>query len=548
VATTQRLSKASGRIEHEILSLAGEVVADLVPAALYEEALRNGEGLLAAHGPLITRTGRHTGRSPMDRYVVAEPSSEANVWWGPVNRRLSEETFAKLEGRIREHVLGRRLYARTGAVGAHPAYRHSVRVVTETAWHNLVGRQLFLRPIEGEETALPADFTIIHLPSFRADPADLGVRSETVIVLHLGRRLLFVGGTAYAGEMKKGLFTIMNYLLPDLDVLPMHCAANVGPQGDVALFFGLSGTGKTTLSTVPTRTLVGDDEHGWGDVGVFNFEGGCYAKLIRLAPESEPEIWQTTRRFGTIAENVMYDDVTREIDLASQAITENTRGAYPLDFLSNVSATGVAGPPKHVVLLAADAFGVLPPISRLTREQAVYHFLSGYTAKLAGTELGVQEPAATFSACFGAPFMPRHPGAYATMLGRRLATTGAQAWLVNTGWTGGPVGVGRRIAIHDTRAMIQAIFDGALDAAEFVSDPVFGLAVPRSCPGVPDGLLDPRSTWSDRGAYDRQAERLAAMFHANFETLVDQAPPDVSAGGPLAGREAAGDVTISREV
>jgi phosphoenolpyruvate carboxykinase (ATP) len=539
---------SGGGIERDILRLAGEIVADLPPAALVEEAIRNREGLLAAHGPLITRSGRHTGRSPLDRYVVAEPSSERDVWWGPVNRPMSEAQFERLEAAIRAHVAGSRLYARTGAVGADPAFRSSVRVVTETAWHNLFGHHLFLRPQDGESTDRPADFTVIDLPSFRADPEALGVRSETLIVLHLARRLLFVGGTAYAGEMKKGLFTVMNYLLPERDVLPMHCAANVGPEGDVALFFGLSGTGKTTLSTVPDRQLVGDDETGWGDRGVFNFEGGCYAKLIRLSPEAEPVIWARTREFGTVAENVVYDDATREIDLDSDAITENTRGGYPLTALSNVAPTGMAGQPSNVILLAADAFGVLPPVARLTVDQAVYHFLSGYTAKLAGTEVGVAEPSATFSACFGAPFMPRHPAVYAAMLRERLVSSGASAWLVNTGWTGGPVGAGHRIAIRDTRAMVGGILDGSLAAGPFRRDPVFGFDVPVACPGVDSALLDPRSTWSDAAAYDRQAATLAGMFHANFETLADQARPEDRAGAPLAGREEAAAVRVSREV
>jgi phosphoenolpyruvate carboxykinase (ATP) len=539
---------SGGGIEREILALAGEVVRDLPPAALVEAALANGEGLLAAHGPLITRSGRHTGRSPLDRYVVAEPSSEAAIWWGPVNRPMTEAQFERLEAAIRRHVAGSRLYARTGAVGADPLYRHSVRVITETAWHNLFGHHLFLRPQADERTDAPADFTVIDLPTFRADAADLGVRSETLIALHLGRRLLFVGGTAYAGEMKKGLFTVMNHLLPEQDVLPMHCAANVGPAGDVALFFGLSGTGKTTLSTVPSRTLVGDDEIGWGDRGVFNFEGGCYAKLIRLSPEAEPVIWARTQEFGTVAENVVYDDATREIDLESDAITENTRGGYPVTALTNVEPSGMAGQPSNVLLLAADAFGVLPPVSRLTVDQAVYHFLSGYTAKLAGTEVGVAEPAATFSACFGAPFMPRHPAVYAAMLRKRLVASGATAWLVNTGWTGGPYGVGHRIAISDTRAMVDGILDGTLSRGEFRRDLIFGLDVPVACPDVDPSLLDPRSTWSDPVAYERQAATLAGMFHANFDTLTDQARPEDRKGAPLAGRDQAAEVQISREV
>ena len=535
MATRSPAKPPTPRLERDGLSGAFEVMADLPVAALYEQAIRHEEGVISSCGPLVTRTVPHTGRSPNDKFVVSEPSSVDHVWWGPVNRPISEEQFAGLERRLIEHLRGRRVHVRHGFVGADPAHRRSLRVVTEYAWHSLFARHLFIRPTFEELERFEPDFTVYDIPSFTAIPEVDGTRGETVIALHLGRRLLLIGGTAYAGEMKKGIFTVMNYLLPGEGVLPMHCAANVGPAGDVALFFGLSGTGKTSLSTVPVRTLVGDDEHGWGPNGVFNFEGGCYAKLIRLSPTAEPEIWNTTRRFGTIAENVAYDEQTRRIDLDSEAITENTRGAYPLDFLSNVSSTGRAGDPKHVLFLAADAFGVLPPVSRLSTEQALYHFLSGYTAKLAGTEVGVTEPKATFSACFGAPFMPRHPGVYAEMLAQRLEATGAQAWLINTGWTGGPYGVGERISIPHTRAMVQAIFDGAFDGAEFERDPVFGVEVPRACPNVPPQLLRPRDTWDDPVAYDAQARRLARMFAANFETLADQASERVKAGGPLAG-------------
>ena len=533
--------RVQSRLEEIALDVAGEIVADRSVAVLYEEAIRSGEAAMGRDGSLITRTGRHTGRSPLDRYVVADPTSEPHVWWGPVNRPMSEVAFELLERRLLEHLHGRRLFVRHGYVGANPAHRRAVRVITETAWHNLFAHHVFIRPTALELADFRPDFTIVDAPSFRADAAELGIRSETVIALHLARKLLVIGGSAYAGEMKKGIFTVMNYLLPDEGVLPMHCAANVGPAGDVALFFGLSGTGKTSLSTDPGRTLVGDDEHGWGATGVFNFEGGCYAKLIRLSPTAEPEIWNAAHQFGAVLENVVFDGDTREMDLDSEAITENTRGAYPLEFLSNVSSTGQAGQPNHVILLAADAFGVLPPVSRLTTEQALYHFLSGYTAKLAGTEVGVKEPSATFSACFGAPFMPRHPGVYAAMLGRRLQESGAQAWLVNTGWTGGPYGAGRRIAIAHSRAMVQAILAGSLDGVEFEPDPVFGVAVPRSCPGVPAELLRPRGTWADPAAYDVTAARLARMFHANFETYADGVSEAIRAAGP----EAIGEVDLA---
>ncbi len=527
----------TGRIEDAALSVAGEVRVDLSVAELYEEALRNGEGVLAADGPMITRTGKHTGRSPQDKFIVKEPTSDAKIWWGTVNRPISEEQFARLEGQVLDYIRGRRLYARRAFVGHHPAYRRSLQVLTEYAWHNLFARQLFIRPTDEELKDFEADFTVIDIPSFKADPADLGVRSETLVALHLARRLLIIVGTEYAGEIKKGVFTTMNYLLPEEAVLPMHCSANVGAGGDVALFFGLSGTGKTSLSADSSRTLIGDDEHGWGEDGVFNFEGGCYAKLIRLSPTAEPEIYSTTRRFGSVLENVVYDEHTRELDLDSEAVTENTRGAYPLDFIANASETGRAGNPDNVLLLTADAFGVLPPISRLSVDQALYHFISGYTAKVAGTEVGVTEPTATFSTCFGAPFMPRPPEVYAEMLGDQLKRTGAQAWLVNTGWTGGPYGVGHRISIAYTRAMVHAILDGKLERVEFDRDPVFGLEVPRTCDGVPDEVLQPRNTWSDMEAFDRQERKLATMFVENFRKIAPQAEPHVKAGGPVGSEE-----------
>jgi phosphoenolpyruvate carboxykinase (ATP) len=519
-------------LERDALSVVGEAIADLSAPALYEEAIRNGEGVIAAEGPLITRTGHHTGRSPKDKVVVDEPSSHDDVWWGEVNRPLSEAHFASLEARLIDHLRGKQVYVRNGYVGADPAYRRSLRVISEYAWHNLFAQHLFLRPQPGDLASFVPDFTVVDIPSFQADPALDGTRSETVVALHLGRRLLVIGGTEYAGEMKKSIFTVMNYLLPGQGVLPMHCAASVGPSGDVALYFGLSGTGKTSLSTDPHRTLVGDDEHGWSDHGVFNLEGGCYAKLIRLSPTAEPEIYAASRRFGAVAENVVYDPKTRAMDLDSDAITENTRGAYPLDFLGNVSPTGMADHPSNVIFLTADAYGVLPPVARLTTEQALYHFLSGYTAKVAGTEVGVKEPTATFSACFGAPFMPRHPTVYAEMLGHHLDTTGPTVWLVNTGWTGGPYGTGHRIAIADSRAIIAAILEGALGDATFEPDPWFGVAVPTHVAGIDQTLLDPRSTWPDPEAYDRQARALAQMFRDNFATMAAEAPQRAHAGGP----------------
>ncbi len=518
-------------------ALTGEPVPRVVrinlsTAELYEHAIRAGEGIVAAEGPLVVRTGKHTGRSPEDKFIVREPSSEAKIWWGPVNRPISEEHYDRLRARLMDYVADRELYAQDCWIGAHPGHRRSLRVYTETAWASIFARNLFRRPPQDALAAFAPNFTIIDVPSFKADPATEGTRTETAILLHLERMEIVIVGTEYAGEIKKSAFTVMNYLLPDEGVLPMHSAVNVGEAGDTVVFFGLSGTGKTTLSADPERVLVGDDEHGWGDDGVFNFEGGCYAKTIRLSPMYEPDIFQTTRRFGTILENVDLDPRTRALDLDSDRITENTRGAYPLHFIGNASDTGMAGQPRNVVLLTADAFGVMPPISRLTHDQAQYHFISGYTAKLAGTEIGVREPKATFSACFGAPFTPRHPGEYAGMLAERLDRYGVQAWLVNTGWTGGPYGIGQRMNIDHTRSMVRAALNGQLDGVETVEDPIFGVAVPTSCPNVPPEFLQPRRTWPDGEGYDRQARQLAEMFAANFETYRDGVAPSVGEAGP----------------
>jgi len=511
----------------------GRVVhANLSTADLYERAVRVGEGLIAAAGPLVVRTGRHTGRSPRDKFIVRERSSEAKVWWGEINQPISEEHYDTLRRRILEHLADREVYAQDCHIGAHPAHRRSLRVYTETAWASIFARNLFRRPTAADLATFVPNFTIIDAPSFKADPAIDGTRTETAIVLHLGRMEILIAGTMYAGEIKKAAFTVMNYLLPDEGVLPMHSSVNVGRAGDPVVFFGLSGTGKTTLSADPERSLIGDDEHGWGGDGVFNFEGGCYAKTIRLSPMYEPDIFATTRRFGTILENVDLDPLTRELDLDSERFTENTRGAYPLDFIGNADPTGMAGQPRTVVFLTADAFGVLPPISRLTREQAAYHFISGYTAKLAGTEVGVAEPKATFSAGFGAPFLPRHPGEYAAMLVDRLERHDVPVWLVNTGWTGGPHGIGRRMPIDLTRNMVRAALSGELDGTATVDDPIFRVAVPTAVPGVPAAILQPRGTWADPAAYDRQAAQLARMFAANFADYADGVSADVRAAGP----------------
>ncbi len=532
-ATTSRTAAASATSRAASGHALGRTVrANLSVAELYEDAIRAGEGLVAAEGPLVVRTGKHTGRSPQDKFIVREPWSADKIWWGEVNRPIAEEHYDRLRARLVDYVAQRPLYAQDLFIGAAPAHRRSLRVYTETAWASIFARNLFRRPELADLAAFVPNFTIICVPSFKADPATEGTRTETAILLHLRRMEVIIVGTEYAGEIKKSAFTVMNYLLPDEGVLPMHSAVNVGAAGDSVVFFGLSGTGKTTLSADPQRSLVGDDEHGWGDGTVFNFEGGCYAKTIRLSPMYEPDIFQTTRRFGTILENVDLDPATRKLDLDSERFTENTRGAYPLEFIGNADPTGVAGEPRNVVLLTADAFGVLPPISRLTHAQAAYHFISGYTAKLAGTEIGVKEPKATFSACFGAPFMPRHPGEYAAMLIDRLERNGAQAWLVNTGWTGGPYGTGERMNINHTRSMVRAALDGKLDGGTFVVDPIFGVEVPTACPDVPASFLQPRSTWQDGAAYDRQAAALARMFAANFAAFEDGAPAEVRAAGP----------------
>ncbi len=521
------------------------VRANLSTAELYEDAVRAGEGLIAADGPLVVRTGKHTGRSPQDKFIVKEPGSAGKIWWGEVNRPIALEHYDRLRARLMDYLATRKVYAQDCFIGAHPAHRRSLRVDTETAWASIFARNLFRRPTSDELAAFAPTFTIINVPSFKADPATEGTRTETAILLNLQAMEILIVGTEYAGEIKKSAFTVMNYLMPDEGVLPMHSAANVGADGDAVVFFGLSGTGKTTLSADPLRSLVGDDEHGWGDDGVFNFEGGCYAKTIRLSPMYEPDIFATTRRFGTILENVDLDPRTRELDLDSERFTENTRGAYPLHFIGNADPTGMAGQPTNVVLLTADAFGVLPPISRLTLDQAQYHFISGYTAKLAGTEIGVKEPQATFSACFGAPFMPRHPGEYAAMLAERLERNGVHAWLVNTGWTGGPYGTGERMNINHTRSMVRAALSGALDGVPTVVDPIFGVEVPTTCPEVPAEVLQPRSTWADGAAYDRQARALARMFAENFDAYADGVSAGVRAAGPTVVDDGGPDLRIA---
>ena len=506
---------------------------NLSAAALYEEAVRKQEGLIAAEGPLVCRTGQHTGRSPNDKFVVREASSEPQIAWGTVNRPMAPAQFDALHRELLSSLAGKELYVQDCYAGADPKYRLPIRVITECAWHSLFARNLF---IVDSTPAAPAahapEFTIIDSPRFQADPNRHGTNSEVVIALNFAEKLVLIGGTSYAGEMKKSIFSVLNYRLPLQNVLSMHCSANIGAAGDVALFFGLSGTGKTTLSSDPERMLIGDDEHGWSDRGVFNFEGGCYAKTIRLSAEAEPQIYATTRRFGTVLENVVIDPGTRELDLNDDRYTENTRAAYPISFIDHAVPSGQGGHPRNVIMLTADAFGVLPPISRLTGAGAMYHFLSGYTAKVAGTETGVTEPKATFSACFGAPFLPLPPSRYATMLGERIARHEARVWLINTGWTGGPYGTGRRVKIAYTRAMIRAALSGALDRVGYDRDPMFNLDVPSTCPDVPADVLRPRGTWPKPAEYDAQAVKLAKMFADNFQKFAGEVAEEVRAAGP----------------
>jgi phosphoenolpyruvate carboxykinase (ATP) len=502
---------------------------------LVEEALRRGEGMLAKDGPLVVRTGKHTGRSANDKYIVRDAETESTIWWDN-NRSMTSDHFAALKADFLAAVAQKEtLFVADLFGGSQPEHRVRVRVINELAWHNLFIRTLLVRPEAAELNGFEPEFTIIDLPGFRADPARHGTRSETVIAVNLTERMILIGGTAYAGEMKKSVFGILNYLLPAEGVMPMHCSANIGPEGDTAVFFGLSGTGKTTLSADASRTLIGDDEHGWSDEAVFNFEGGCYAKMIRLSAEAEPEIFGMTKRFGTVLENVAVDPETRELDLDDSTYAENTRGAYPIEFVSNCSSRNMGPVPKNIVMLTADAFGILPPIARLTPDQAMYHFLSGYTAKVAGTEIGVTEPEATFSTCFGAPFMPRHPSVYGNLLKARIAKGGVSCWLVNTGWTGGKYGTGSRMPIKATRALLNAALDGSLNHVEFRTDENFGFEVPVSVPGVDSAILNPRDTWADKAEYDSTAAKLVKLFidnFAKFEAHVDKGVRDAAPRAP----------------
>jgi phosphoenolpyruvate carboxykinase (ATP) len=520
-----------GLLEQLLTDGAGAVRANLRSTVLVEEALRRGEGTLADDGALVVRTGAKTGRSPDDKYVVRHPATEKDVWWGNVNRPVAPEIFDALLGRAVEHLRGRDRFVFDGFVGAAAAHRLPVRVVTDKAWVSLFARTLFLRPSAEELAGHVPAFTVVHAGSLPAGGAQAGIRSDTFIGLDLDRGLVLILGTEYAGEVKKSIFSVMNFLLPRRGVLTMHCSANVGSGGDAALFFGLSGTGKTTLSADPARRLVGDDETGWSDEGIFNIEGGCYAKCINLSRTAEPQIYDAIR-FGSVLENVVIDPVTRLPDFADASITENTRATYPVEFIPNCLIPGVGPHPRNVVFLTADAFGVLPPVARLTPELAMYHYISGYTAKLAGTEAGVTTPRATFSPCFGGPFLPLHPMRYAELLGAKLGRHGAACWLVNTGWTAGPYGVGRRMSIDVSRAVVSAILNGSLAQARFQTDPLFRFQIPDAVPGVPTATLTPRGTWPDPSAYDAKARELADLFRRNFEPYAAACSPQVRGAGP----------------
>jgi phosphoenolpyruvate carboxykinase (ATP) len=508
----------------------GPVHANLQAAALVAHALRRGEGRLAADGGLIVETGVHTGRSVQDKFTVDDPEISADVWWRMGNQKLPPARFEILKARVQAYLQGRELFTQDLYAGADPAHRIKVRLVSSEAWQTLFARNMFIRPSEQDLAGFEPDYVILHAPKFQADPAIDGVRSSTAIAVSFTQKMIVVAGSEYGGEIKKSIFGVMNWKLPAEGVMPMHCSANVGREhGDVALFFGLSGTGKTTLSSDPKRPLIGDDEHGWGPNGVFNFEGGCYAKVIHLSAEAEPEIYAATHRFGTVLENVIADD-HGNLDLSDGRLTENTRSCYPIEFIPNCDRSGRAGQPKNVVMLTADAFGVLPPISKLSDAQAMYHFMSGYTAKVAGTEKGMgNEPQATFSTCFGAPFIPRRPQVYGRMLSDLIKQHGADCWLVNTGWTGGAYGTGKRMSIQHTRALLAAVLNGSLRHARYVRDPFFGLMMPQDVPGIPNEVLDPRQSWPDKASYDAAAKDLVARFEKNFATFADDASDDVKA-------------------
>ncbi|MGD9783550.1 MAG: phosphoenolpyruvate carboxykinase [Hyphomicrobiaceae bacterium] len=521
------------------LNAAGKIHHNVREALLVEAAVRRGEGKLASTGAFCAETGQHTGRSPNDKFVVRDSETEGQIWWDN-SKAMTRAQFDLLLADFIAFAKDKELYVQDLFAGADATHRLATRIFTELAWHSLFIRHLLRRPSEAELAAFAPQFTVVNMPSFKADPARHGVRTETVIACDFTRRIVLIGGSSYAGETKKSVFSFLNYLLPAKNVMPMHCSANVGKDGNSAVFFGLSGTGKTTLSADPNRTLLGDDEHGWSEHGIFNFEGGCYAKTIRLSKEAEPEIWDASNRFLTVLENVILDEKTRKPDFDDGRLTENTRSAYPLDFISNASESGTAGHPKNIVMLTADAFGVLPPIAKLTPSQAMYHFLSGFTAKVAGTEKGMgNEPQPTFSTCFGAPFMPRHPSVYGNLLRKLIADHGVDCWLVNTGWTGGKYGTGSRMPIKATRALLNAALSGKLKGQPMRTDPVFGFQVPLSLEGVDSKILNPRETWADAKAYDAMAATLVEMFNKNFAKFEAHVDADVRAAAPVIQQAAA---------
>lgn len=534
-AQSQALTrKCDFGLENLGLANLNQVYWNLPVEALYEEAIFRNEGKVTLHGPLAVNTGKHTARAANDKFVVREPNSENHIWWGQYNRPFSQDKFEELLSRVQGYLQGRDVFVQDCYAGADPNYRLPVRIITELAWHSLFVRNMFICPKTSDEYRQHVpEFTVITVTGFKALPQIDSTPSNTFIVLNFEQRLCIIGNTGYAGEIKKSIFTVMNYFLPLQNVLSMHCSANVGKAGDTALFFGLSGTGKTTLSADPKRSLIGDDEHGWSDEGIFNFEGGCYAKVIGLSPTAEPEIYATTRRFGTILENVIYDPITRLIDLEDDTLTENTRASYPLEFIANAIPEKMAGHPKNIILLTCDASGVMPPIARLSTEQALYHFISGYTSKVGGTEIGLgKEPEITFSTCFGGPFMVHLPSYYAELLGNKIKRYGVNCWLLNTGWVGGPYGIGKRISIRYTRAMLNAALDGKLNEVEYVIDPIFGFAVPKTCPDVPDSVLDPASSWVNRDAYMQRYRGLASRFIDNFKKFETGTPAEILSAGP----------------
>ena len=526
--------KADYGLENIGMTNLRQVYWNLPMEALYEEIIFRNEAKITRQGPIVAYTGQHTGRSASDKVIVREATSENHVWWGQYNRPMAADKFEELFARMQGFFQGRDVFVQDVYVGADPAYRMPIRIITELAWHSLFARNMFIPPQTNEEYRRHVpEFTIIAAPSFKGIPQIDQTATNTFIALNFAQHLGIIGNTAYAGEIKKSVFTVLNYLLPLQNVMPMHCSANQGNAGDVALFFGLSGTGKTTLSADPQRGLIGDDEHGWSDNGVFNFEGGCYAKVIALSEQAEPQIYATTRRFGTILENVVYDPVTRLIDLDDESITENTRASYPLEYIDNALSEKRGGHPKNIILLTCDASGVMPPIAKLTPEQAMYQFISGYTAKIAGTEVGLgAEPEITFSACFGGPFMVHHPSVYADLLRRKIMRYGVNCWLVNTGWVGGPYGIGKRISIRYTRAMLNAALSGKLNNVEYTTDPIFGFQVPKTCPDVPAEVLDPSSSWHDKKVYLQRYRALASRFVDNFKKFEEGTPPDIAAAGP----------------